>query len=45
VEKGWIKMENLSKSDRKLRYAYLLTPQGIAGKARLTNHFQRPKAG
>ncbi|KGE03825.1 Transcriptional regulator, MarR family [Pseudohaliea rubra DSM 19751] len=43
VEKGWIKMENFSKSDRKLRYAYLLTPKGMAGKARLTNHFLRRK--
>jgi EPS-associated MarR family transcriptional regulator len=43
VAKGWIKMENFSKSDRKLRYAYLLTPKGMAGKARLTNHFLRRK--
>jgi len=43
VEKGWIKMENFSRSDRKLNYAYLLTPNGIAGKARLTNHFLRRK--
>jgi EPS-associated MarR family transcriptional regulator len=43
VEKGWIKMENFSKSDRKLRYAYLLTPKGMVGKARLTNHFLRRK--
>ena len=43
VEKGWIKMDNFSRSDRKLNYAYLLTPRGIAGKARLTNHFLRRK--
>ena len=43
VEKGWVKMENFSKSDRKLHYAYLLTPKGLAGKARLTNHFLRRK--
>ena len=41
--KGWIKMENFSRSDRKLHYAYLLTPKGVAGKARLTNHFLRRK--
>ena len=43
VEKGWVKMENFSKSDRKLRYAYLLTPKGMAGKARLTNRFLQRK--
>ena len=43
VDKGWVKMENFSKSDRKLNYAYLLTPKGMAGKARLTNHFLRRK--
>jgi len=43
VAKGWVKMENFSRSDRKLHYAYLLTPTGIAGKARLTNHFLRRK--
>jgi len=43
VEKGWVKVENFSRSDRKLRYAYLLTPQGLAGKAKLTNRFLRQK--
>lgn len=43
VEKGWVKVENFSKSDKKLRYAYLLTPNGIAGKARLTRHFLHRK--
>src|SRR6056297_2242541 len=43
VEKGWVKVENFSRSDRKLRYAYLLTPKGLAGKAKLTNRFLRRK--
>lgn len=43
IKKGWIKVENFSKSDRKLRYAYLLTPKGLAGKAKLTNRFLRRK--
>ena len=43
VEKGWIKVENFSRSENKLRYAYLLTPKGVAGKARLTRGFLRRK--
>lgn len=43
VEKGWVKVENFSKSERKLRYVYLLTPRGIAAKAKLTNRFLKRK--
>ncbi len=43
VEKGWIKMHNFSQSKHKLRYAYLLTPAGIAEKSKLTAEFLRRK--
>ena len=41
--KGLIKMRNFSKSRSKLTYAYLLTPSGVAAKARLTAEYLRIK--
>ena len=41
--KGLIKMRNFSKSRNKLSYAYLLTPSGVAAKARLTAEYLRIK--
>lgn len=43
MEKGWIKMHNFSRSKHKLRYAYLLTPAGIAEKSKLTAEFLKRK--
>ncbi len=43
VKKGLIKMENFKKSNNKLSYRYLLTPQGIKEKTRLTYHFLKRK--
>ncbi|TXS90845.1 MarR family EPS-associated transcriptional regulator [Parahaliea maris] len=43
VDKGWLKMENFQRSESKARYAYLLTPKGIAAKARLTARFLKMK--
>ncbi len=43
VEKGFVKAENFRRSDRKLAYAYLLTPAGIEEKARVTLAFLRRK--
>jgi EPS-associated MarR family transcriptional regulator len=43
IEKGWIKMHNFSHSRQKLGYAYILTPQGLVEKARLTGSFLRRK--
>lgn len=43
VEKGWIKMQNFSQSKNKLRYAYLLTPTGVAEKSKLTTEFMKRK--
>jgi EPS-associated MarR family transcriptional regulator len=39
VDKGLIKIGNFRASSDKRRYAYLLTPQGIAEKARMTGEF------
>jgi len=43
VEKGWVKIHNFNNSENKSAYAYLLTPKGIEGKARLTYHFLQRK--
>lgn len=43
VEKGWLKMQNFSKSQNKLGYAYLLTPMGISEKTALTGRFLKRK--
>lgn len=44
VEKGLVKMQNFSHSKNKLRYAYLLTPAGVAEKSKLTAEFLKRKA-
>lgn len=43
LEKGLIKLGNFSASPDRRRYAYLLTPDGLAEKARLTRRFLRRK--
>lgn len=43
IEKGAVKVENFRASDSKLRYAYVLTPDGIAEKARMTGRFLQRK--
>ncbi len=39
VGKGLVKIQNFSRNNNKLRYAYLLTPAGVAEKSRLTADF------
>lgn len=39
VEKGWVKFGNFSAAEDKRRYAYVLTPKGLARKAALTKAF------
>ena len=39
VDKGWVKANNFRRSDKKLAYAYLLTPTGASAKLRLTRDF------
>lgn len=43
MDKGFIKMQSFRKSQRKLAYAYLLTPVGIVEKAGLTARFLERK--
>ena len=43
LDKGMLKMHNFQSSKRKLAYAYLLTPKGIAEKAALTGRFLQRK--
>ena len=43
LEKGLIKVQNFKSSKRKLAYAYLITPAGIAEKAALTQRFLKRK--
>jgi hypothetical protein len=39
LERGLVKARNFQRSDRKLAYAYLLTPAGMREKLRLTRNF------
>ena len=39
MDKGWVKMQNFQNSKNKIKYVYLLTPQGIAEKVALTRRF------
>lgn len=43
LDKGQIKTSNFRNSERKLAYAYLLTPSGLARKAELTVRFLNRK--
>ena len=43
MDKGLVKMQSFSKSQKKLAYAYLLTPAGITEKAGLTVRFLERK--
>ena len=44
IDKGLVKMGNFSHNQKKMDYAYLLTPSGIKSKATLTAHFLERKA-
>ena len=43
IDIGLIKLDNFSNSENKLKYLYLITPQGIAAKTRLTKKFLKIK--
>ena len=43
LDKGLLKMQNFQSSKRKLAYAYLLMPAGLAEKASLTGRFLKRK--
>ncbi len=43
LDKGLVKSENFRRSDNKLAYLYLLTPSGVATKARMTREYLQRK--
>jgi len=43
IDKGLVKLGNFQSSQRKFKYAYLLTPAGITEKAKLTGQFLQRK--
>ena len=43
AEIGWIKVGNFAKSGHKLGYLYLLTPQGVKEKTKITANFLAKK--
>jgi EPS-associated MarR family transcriptional regulator len=43
VEKGSVKINNFRNSNNKIAYAYVLTPQGIESRARMTIDFLKYK--
>jgi EPS-associated MarR family transcriptional regulator len=43
LDKGWLKVQNFQNSQRKLAYAYLLTPAGLAEKTALASRFLASK--
>jgi len=43
VGKGLVKIENFKASDHKWHYAYIVTPKGVAIRAKLTNEFLQRK--
>ena len=38
-DKGWVKLNNFRKSDNKLGYKYILTPEGVETKRKLAKQF------
>ena len=43
LAKGWVKAQNFQRSDRKLGYLYVLTPNGIRERLNLTQSFLERK--
>jgi EPS-associated MarR family transcriptional regulator len=39
IDKGFVKLDNFHKSNHKFKYAYMLTPEGIAQKMAMTGRF------
>lgn len=42
-EKGLVKIQNFKKNPKKFNYLYVVTPKGIAERARLTINFMKRK--
>ncbi len=43
IEKGWVKVQNFGQSKNKFGYIYMLAPQGIVEKAKITSRFLKRK--
>ena len=43
IDKGFVKISNFQKNPNKIRYAYILTPAGLAAKTKLTINFMKRK--
>ncbi len=43
MEKGFVKLDNFQNSKHKLKYAYILTPAGMAQKMAMTGRFLKRK--
>ena len=44
IDKGWVKLSNFKRSDNKLGYLYLLTPEGMTEKSILAQNFLERKS-
>ena len=44
IDKGWMKLSNFKRSDNKLGYIYLLTPEGVTEKSTLAQNFLNRKS-
>jgi EPS-associated MarR family transcriptional regulator len=43
IDRGWVKANNFKNSNKKVAYAYLLTPNGLEEKAKITVRFLRQR--
>jgi EPS-associated MarR family transcriptional regulator len=43
LSKGWVKAQNFQRSERKIGYLYVLTPQGVRHRMQLTKSFLERK--
>lgn len=43
IDRGWVKVNNFRSSNNKVAYAYLLTPNGLEEKARITMRFLKQR--
>lgn len=43
LDRGLVKLNNFAKSTRKMGYAYILTPEGVSEKAKITAQFLKRK--
>jgi len=44
LERGFVKLTNFRKSDNKIGYLYLLTPEGVSNKSKLAQQYLKLKS-